>query len=176
MLRLLIKDITVEKPAPKQVLLHIRWAGGACTDVPVELPPDVADQVRYPAELVEHIQELATTLTDAQIADILNGEGRISPKGKAFTASMIQWVRYRHRIPAPSSRHTDELSVDQVMTKFGVSRHVVYYWIERGHIQARQQRRGAPYAIRLDDVTEQTLIEWVKDSKRISAGDDSETL
>ena len=175
MLRLLIKDITVEKPAPKQVLLHIRWAGGACTDVPVELPPDVADQVRYPAELVEHIQELATTLTDAQIADILNGEGRISPKGKAFTASMIQWVRYRHRIPAPSSRHTDELSVDQVMTKFGVSRHVVYYWIERGHIQARQQRRGAPYAIRLDDVTEQTLIEWVKDSKRISAGHDSET-
>src|SRR5579864_8353510 len=33
MLRLLIKDITVEKPAePKQLLIHIRWQGGASTD------------------------------------------------------------------------------------------------------------------------------------------------
>ena len=39
MLRLLIKDITVKKPAPKQVLLHIRWQGGACSDVTVEPPP-----------------------------------------------------------------------------------------------------------------------------------------
>jgi hypothetical protein len=32
MLRLLIKDITVEKPSDqKQLLVHIRWQGGACT-------------------------------------------------------------------------------------------------------------------------------------------------
>ena len=175
MLRLLIKDITVEKPAPKQVLLRIRWAGGADSDVTVALPPDVADQVRYPRELVEHIQALAATLSDAQIANALNGEGRVSPKGKTFTASMIQWVRYRHRIAAPPPRSRDELSVDQMMARFGVSRHVVYYWIERGHVQARQRRRGAPYAIRLDAATEQALTEWVRSSTRISVERDSET-
>src|SRR5205809_5622451 len=42
MLRLLIKDITVEKPLrPKQLLAHIRWQGGACTDICVQLPPNI---------------------------------------------------------------------------------------------------------------------------------------
>ena len=45
MLRLLIKDITVEKPANrKQLLVHIRWQGGACSDVSVQLPPNIADR------------------------------------------------------------------------------------------------------------------------------------
>jgi len=52
MLRLLIKDITVEKLAPKQLMLHIRWQGGACSDAPVELPPNMPDRIRYPVELV----------------------------------------------------------------------------------------------------------------------------
>ena len=39
MLRLLIKDITVEKPAnQKQLLVHIRWQGGACSDVTCATP------------------------------------------------------------------------------------------------------------------------------------------
>ncbi len=44
MLRLLIKDITVEKPQPKQLLVHIRWQGGASTDHSVQLPPNIADR------------------------------------------------------------------------------------------------------------------------------------
>jgi hypothetical protein len=39
MLRLLIKDITVEKPQPKQLLVHIRWQGGACTHHSVRFRP-----------------------------------------------------------------------------------------------------------------------------------------
>uniref|UniRef100_UPI0025F93F17 recombinase family protein n=1 Tax=uncultured Lamprocystis sp. TaxID=543132 RepID=UPI0025F93F17 len=35
LLRLLIQDVTVERCAPKQLLLHIRWQGGACSDAPV---------------------------------------------------------------------------------------------------------------------------------------------
>ena len=49
MLRLLIKDITVEKPPnPKQLLVHIRWQGGACSDVSVPLPPNIADKRALP--------------------------------------------------------------------------------------------------------------------------------
>ena len=47
---LLIKDITVEKPShPKQLFVHIRWQGGACSDLSVPLPANIADRVRYPA-------------------------------------------------------------------------------------------------------------------------------
>src|SRR5246127_5611287 len=42
MLRLLIKDITVEKSSvPKHVLAHIRWQGNACSDLTVQLPPSM---------------------------------------------------------------------------------------------------------------------------------------
>ena len=175
MLRLLIKDITVEKPAPKQVLLHIRWQGAACTDATVDLPPSAADQVRYPPELLERIRELAATLTNAQVAQCLNQQGLRSPKDKPFTASMIQWVRYRYRIPGPQLKQTEEVTVDELMAQFGVSRHVVYYWIERGLVEARQIQRGSPYWIRLNATTEQTLSEWVKNSSRISTQHDTET-
>src|SRR5262245_29397225 len=54
MLRLLIKDITVEKPLNlKQLLIHIRWQGGACSDIGLQLPAKRADRVRYPAAVVD---------------------------------------------------------------------------------------------------------------------------
>jgi DNA invertase Pin-like site-specific DNA recombinase len=59
-LRLLIKDITVEKlPTPKQVILHVRWQGGALEDIPVIVPPNRADQIRYPEEIVERVSAMA---------------------------------------------------------------------------------------------------------------------
>ena len=174
MLRLLIKDITVEKPAPKQALLHIRWQGGACSDTTVELPPSTADQMRYPAERIEQIRALATTLTDPQIAVALNEKGITSPTGKAFTVAMISWVRFKHRIAGPAP-HPDEFTVDQVMKKFGVSRHVVYYWIEREIIEARQLSRGKPYWITLNDAKTQELIDWVKHSSHLSFRHDTKS-
>jgi uncharacterized protein YndB with AHSA1/START domain len=175
MLRLLIKDITVEKLAPKQLMLHIRWQGGACSDAPVALPPNMPDRIRYPVELVERIRALAETLTDAQIAEQFNQEGQVSPKGKAFTTAMIQWVRYKHQIKGPSLKHPDELTVEQVMARFGVSRHVVYYWIERGHLVVRQRKPATPYCISLDPEKEKTLTSWVSNSSRIPAQQHSES-
>jgi hypothetical protein len=174
MLRLLIKDITVEKLAPKQLMLHIRWQGGACTDAPVELPLNMPDRIRYPVALAEQVRTLAETLTDAQIAEQLNQAGQVSPKGKAFTASMIQWVRDKYRIKGPQREHPEELTVEQVMRRFGVSRHVVYYWIERGHVEARQFKPGTPYWISLDTEQEKMLADWVWNSSRIPALQNSE--
>jgi len=38
-LRLLVKDITLEKTAePKKVILHLRWQGGICEDISIKLP------------------------------------------------------------------------------------------------------------------------------------------
>jgi hypothetical protein len=115
MLRLLIKDITVEKISGReQVILHIRWQGGACEDLPVELPPSMADQVRYSQDLIEKIRELARKLPDDQIAAQLNREGHVSAKGKSFTVSMVRWVRYRYQIPSPQLKRPEELTVQQV--------------------------------------------------------------
>ena len=51
------------RPNQKQLLVHIRWQGGACTDLSVQLPPNIADRVRYPAAVVDRVRDLAHRLT-----------------------------------------------------------------------------------------------------------------
>jgi DNA invertase Pin-like site-specific DNA recombinase len=168
MLRLLIKDITVEKPSDqKQILVHTRWQGGACTDISVQLPPNRADRVRYPAAVVDRVRDLAQSLPNAEIADHLNREGHVSALGKPFTGSMIQWIRYRYQIPKATLVRAEELTVQQVAERFRVSPNVVYYWIDRGVIQSRRLNAGSPYWITLNETDEQKLRDWVRNSSRI---------
>jgi DNA invertase Pin-like site-specific DNA recombinase len=168
MLRLLIKDITVEKSAvPKQLVVHIRWQGGACTDRSVQLPPNVADRVRYPAAVVERVHELAQSLPDAQIAAQLNREGHSSAKGRPYTAKIIQWIRWRYQIPPATIKKPEELTVQQVAQQFGVSTGVIYYWIEHKIITARRLNDGMPYWITLKPLDEHKLRDWVRNSSRI---------
>src|SRR6266550_7453207 len=68
MLRLLIKDITVNKLVEqRQLSVHVRWQGGACTDLFVQIPPSAAGRHRYRSPIVDRIRDLACSLLDAQI-------------------------------------------------------------------------------------------------------------
>jgi DNA invertase Pin-like site-specific DNA recombinase len=168
MLRLLIKDIAVEKPLNlKQLLIHIRWQGGACSDIGLQLPAKRADRVRYSAAIIDRVRDLGKSLPNEEIADRLNREGNVSALGKPFTGSMIQWIRYRYQIPRATLVRAEELTVHQVAERFGVSTHVVYYWIDRGVIQARRLNAGMPYWITLNETDEQKLRDWVRKSSRI---------
>ena len=168
MLRLLIKDITVEKPADqKQLLVHIRWQGGSCSDVSVQLPLNIADRVRYPFAVVDKVRELARQLPDHEIADQLNGEGQASAKGLPYTSKIVQWIRCRYRIPPAELKRPEELTVRQVAERYGTSDQVVYYWIDHGVIRSRRIHSGMPHWITLSDQDGQRLREWVRHSRRI---------
>lgn len=176
MLRLLIKDITVERAHSKRLfILHIRWQGGQCEDLTVPIPAPIHERLRYPQETVNRIRELAPFLCDRQIAERLNQEGLLSAKQKPFTDSMIKWIRYRHKISTLSKR-TDEYTVQQIMSKFNVSQHVVYYWIEREIISARKINQGWPYWITLDENKITELHEWVKNSSHMNNSNRKEYL
>ena len=168
MIRLLIKDITVERaPGATTALLHVRWQGGACTDVDVQLPLKMADRLRYPVAIVDKVRTLALSLCDAQIAAQLNDEGLRSAKGLAFNLSMIQWIRHRNGIPAAQLQKSDEVTVQQAGDRFGVSRNVIYYWIEREIVSARKINNGSRYWIKLTPDKERELESWVRESSRI---------
>ncbi|MCA9247221.1 MAG: recombinase family protein [Planctomycetales bacterium] len=168
MLRLLLEDITVERGADREVQLHVRWTGGACEDLTVTLPARIQDRLRYPAERIDEIRRLATEHTDAQIAALLNKRGQRSSRGKRFTGKMIGWIRYKHRIPAVELKRPDERTVAEVASRFGVSHGVVYYWIDRNILPARQQAANRPHWITLTDAKARELQDWVQSSKRIA--------
>jgi len=169
MLRLLLKDITVEKRrVERKAVLHIRWQGGAVEDLSVDLPLPAPDKVRYPEALVSRVRSLAGAMTDAQITATLNQEGLLSAKGKPFTRSMVNWIRYRYDIPAPSLKRSEELTIKQVADRFGVRPGVVYYWIAHGHLPARRLEPGKPYWITLGAEKEAELRAWVANSNRLN--------
>ncbi|MFC1611815.1 recombinase family protein, partial [Myxococcota bacterium] len=168
-LRLLLKDITIEKPGgEKKVRMQIRWQGGATEELMVSIPPSTADKWRHSSEIIDRVRELAKTLTDRQIATLFTEEGLQSNKGNQFTASGISWIRYKHAIPAPNLKRSEELTVKEVASKFGVSSHVVYYWISRKLLPARKVNSGSPWWIILDDETEMVLRRWSETSPRIA--------
>jgi DNA invertase Pin-like site-specific DNA recombinase len=168
MLRLLIKDITVNKLVEqRQLSVHIRWHGGACTDLFVQIPPSAAGRPRYRSPIVDRIRDLACSLLDAQIADQLNREGCTSAKGKSYTAKMIRWIRWRYQIPLARLKKSEELTVQQVAKQFGVSDGVVYYWVEHNVIQTRRLNPGMPCWITLTAADERKLRDWVRNSSRL---------
>ena len=168
MLRLLIKDITVERDAERRVvILHVRWQGGACEVIQVALPPTAADKVRYPEAFVQKVRQLAVNLSDDEIAETLNRDGLRPAKGESFNVSIVSWIRYKHQIPSPQRRRSGELTVKEVAGKLGVSPYVVYYWINRGIIEGRRRKKGTPYWITLDDQKEAELRERIRNSVRI---------
>ena len=167
-LRLLIKDITLEKrPATHQAILHLRWQGGATEDLTVALPLNASDRWRYPEEVVNEVRVRAHDQTDEQIAEAFQKQGRKRPKGHPFTASIIRELRFKYKISVASGKRPEEITVRQLSEKFGVSRHVAYYWLDRGVVNGRRRRPGGSIWITLSDEKERELAAWVKNSKRI---------
>jgi hypothetical protein len=133
----------------------------------VQLPPNIADRVRYPSAVVDRIRELAHNLPDGEIADQLNREGQASAKGLPYTVKIVQWIRCRYRIPPAELKRPEELTVRQVAERFATSDQVVYYWIDHSVIRSRRINHGMPHWIILSNQDELRLREWVRRSRRI---------
>ena len=167
-LQLLLNDITVEKPERYRAILHIRWQGGICEDLIVDLPHASADRWRHSDALITKVRELAQRYNDQEIADKLNAEGLTSAKGNQFTRSSVSWVRHKHGIPPVDKKKLHELTVKDVAQRFGVSHNVVYYWIEQKIIPARRLNQGSPYWITINQSKSQELEKWVQESPRLA--------
>ena len=165
MLRLLIGDITVEKLAnTSQVVLHVRWQGGACSDTTVALRLPIAQRVRYPAQTIDCVRELSCHLSDPQIVASLNKQGLRGSHGQPFTLAMVKWIRYRYAVPAPCLKRPEELTVRQLADQFGVSISFVHYWIKNGIIEARQVNGRGPCWLSLTDQQQHELRERIRNS------------
>ena len=165
-IRLLLKDVTIKKENYK-LRLQLRWQGGANETIIVDAPRKTHERWRHSPETVEKVKQLSQHFDDAAIADYFNEHGIKTNKKNPFTVGSIKWIRYKHNIPAWDYRKPNELTVNEAMSKFGVSRHVVYYWINTGVIKARKPKPGRPFCLSLSEDKETELRDWVLNSSRI---------
>jgi hypothetical protein len=85
MVRLLLEDVTLNRDA--QIILQIRFKGGACRTV--QLPPPLRSwQLRVtPPKVIDEIDHLLDLHAVPQIADILNARGMTSGSGDAVPSA-----------------------------------------------------------------------------------------
>jgi excisionase family DNA binding protein len=140
LLRALIADITItSQPTGRELAVGIRWRSGAAEQHRLERPKTRAEVVRTPAAAVDMTRQLAITHTNAQIAEQLNAAGITTSTGGQFAADHVQWIRWRHKIPYPSTwAHDGELTVAAVAARVGVSGGTIYDWIRTGKLTARR--------------------------------------
>ncbi len=177
-IRLLIRDITVVKDPQQPKLLHLQicWQGGATETIKVRRRPNYPEAIRYPDAFVAKIRAMAQRCDDNEIVTQLTSEGLTSSTGKPFTASMIRWIRYRRSISRQSTPDDGTFTVSQVRARYGVSLWVVHYWIKRGIVSATQRKSNAPYVVRIDDVADRRLRDWVANSSHLHPASPTQTV
>jgi hypothetical protein len=143
-IRLLISDITVTRDTDKKkLMLNLRWQTGQVQQFSVNLPPSAPDKTRYPKEMVDRVRELTLLHgDDNKTTEALNSQSILSATGKPFTKVMIKWIRHKHKIDKPLIRAEYEFTVPEVREMFSVSKHMVYYWVEKKYVQIRRTENG----------------------------------
>jgi DNA invertase Pin-like site-specific DNA recombinase len=140
LLRAMIADITItSQPTGRELSVGIRWRSGASEQHTIERPKTRQEVIRTPAEAIELTRRLAPTHTNTQIAEQLNAAGLRAGTGGPFAAEHVQWIRWRHKIPYPTTYARDsELTVTQIAERFAISDGTVYAWIQTGKLAARR--------------------------------------
>lgn len=134
--------------------LIMRWKGGAITDVTVPIkrkPPPI----RTDEDTIELIRRLAVHYPDAQIAGILNRQGRRTATGLSHTASRVQSLRHHWNIacyqPDPDPPDGEPLTVKDAAAELGLAASTLHRWLNDGFIAGEHDTPGAPWRIRMTD-------------------------
>jgi DNA invertase Pin-like site-specific DNA recombinase len=155
LLRCLIEEVQLRSEA-ERYLVRIIWKGGATTDREVRRFSPGGRAHATPLETIELIRELAKEFDDAQIARILNRQGRRSGNDLAFTKQSVSRTRHNHGIPAaPKRRARDEregpFNLEEAAGQLGVTVATVQRWLRDGVLAGQQSVPGAPWQIVLSE-------------------------
>ena len=165
LLRCLIFEVQL-RTTPDHFAIRIVWQGGATTDTSV---PHRARGTTTPAtseDTIELVRRLAIEFDDAQVARILNKQGRLTGKGNPFTQLKVHSLRGKNGIPTckqkvkPTSAD-GPFTADETAAELGVHSSAIQRWLRAGLLTGEQATPGAPWRITLT----------AEQRKRLSTGD-----
>jgi excisionase family DNA binding protein len=138
LLRALIGDVTLtSQPDGNEVKVGIRWRSGATEQHTIQRPQRIVEKRCTPSQALELITRLGPHRSNAELAAELETAGLRTGTGLPFTAHRVRSLRNARGIPAPPLLADDELTVQQVAERLGVSCWTIYGWIEHGKLAIR---------------------------------------
>lgn len=173
-LRSAIQEIIVKHEREEQRLeVTIHWKGGVHSRLYVEKRATPIGKKTDPS-LVDLARKLATELSDAEIARILNMKKLPTPRGLLWTQDRVTGFRRQHRIRAkkrPLDR--DHLTMNEAMSYLGVGHNVLLGLVKRGVVSPNQLTDFAPWRVpraELDSKEVQSLVRVLKQTGRLPKG------
>ena len=163
LLRCLIEEVIIDANREEcRATLTIRRQASAITELAVTLPKR-QPTIRTDEDTITLLERLAAHYPDAQIAGILNRQGRRSATGERFTTIIVGGLRrYRH-IPAyqPPTEPPDGqlLPVGKAAAALGVAASTLHRCLQAGFIRGEQDTPGAPWRIRVNDELRSQFVE-----------------
>ena len=136
MLRLLVTDVTLTKGESLHV--DVRFCGGAVRSLDLPLPKSCVELRTTDAKVVEEIDRLIDTYTDAEIADLFNERGVRTVVTTPWTAARVGGLRHAYQLTDRRSRLLAQglLSAADVAARYGVVVSTVHLWRRRGLLRA----------------------------------------
>ncbi len=161
LLRCVIEEVQLTTETSRY-LVRILWKGGAITDREVKRLPRGGTGPVTAVDTVDLVRTLAREFDDAQIARILNKQGRRSGRDNVFTKARVTSLRGHYSIPAcekTAARDPREgpFTADEAAVELGVAMPTIHRWLREGILAGKQATPGAPWRIVLTDAIRQRL-------------------
>jgi DNA invertase Pin-like site-specific DNA recombinase len=151
MIRLLIEDVTLKKLEDGIASMSIRFKGGAIKLLNVQLPLKAWEQYKTSKELVSQVDNLIDLHTDAEIAEILNNERKVTGMGKHFSRISVATIRKRHGLKSRYDRLKERnfLTLKEVSEKILICEETVRDWAKNNIIRSCRynDRNGCLYEL-----------------------------
>ena len=160
LLRCLIEEVQLTTEE-KRYVIKIIWKGAATTEREVVRRGAGTGHVTAEDD-IELVRLLAKEFDDAQIARILNKQGRRTGYGNPYTKSNVLSMRGRHKIPkCPTKLVKDPkegpFTADEASVELGVCTSTIQRWLQEGILAGEQLTPGAPWRILLGDEVRKKL-------------------
>ena len=169
LLRTLLEEVNItlhREGTDPHASLVLRWKGGAISELTVPLRRR-QPKIRTDEDTVGLIRRLAVHYPDAQIAGILNRQGRRTARGMSHTASRVQSLRHHWKIPChqpnDAPREGELLNVTQAARQLNIAPSTLLRWLNDGFVAGEQVTPGAPWQIRLTDQLRAMLTDSAPD-------------
>jgi DNA invertase Pin-like site-specific DNA recombinase len=163
-LRTVLEEIIVEvRDDPPEILLHLHWAGGVHTELRVPRLRSGEHRNTTPQQVVTMIQDLAKVCDDETIASVLNRSRIKTGKGGRWSASRVQKLRSRRKIPAfKPSKPRLWVNLSEAAKELGISPPTVRSLIKQGVLPGHQVIQYAPWIIERSDLELPEVIAAVR--------------
>lgn len=136
MLRLLVQDVTLLRR--EQIEIHVRWKGGATSELRVPVPLNAYESRRTDPGVLKSIEAWAGTQTDEKIADRLNAAGKRTGTGLSFTHETVQRLRNERGIAGlrEHQRRAGLRTTEEITRATGIVESTLRKWRKAGYLRA----------------------------------------